>query len=271
MKMNYINYQPQPTSGHQVAPTQMNASITPVPVPQVRSQSQTAFVLSPPSQPTVNHPSANQRNSYPMLMQMGSTNPPVFYTYQNTNESLVNPALHNKSNDSSSSNSAIAPMVLSQMSPVQSGLNIMKTNGNSPTLGPTHVNITSENKPSAARSLGNMFNIPTIPNLGTQPSVVQGNPMCQNPNQSNQPTSEITSFLSSLQAAGVHLVESGCGNNNKNTPVPVPVIESDKRPVEQFITSLQASGINVVENNSDKTLAISLPNRCVDEKHICEG
>ena len=194
-------------------------------------QSQRAIVLTPPAA-VPQSTSTNLQQSFPMVMQMGSTSGPVFYTYQNE--------AHNKSNDSCLS------VLLSPVSPVQNSLRVLKNNGNSPTvniqqspsenknataraLGEllTTVNIQqspvenknttarslgellstvniqqagAENKNTTARSLGELFNVQSVGNIPNQPTLVQMHsvPATQQ-NSSNQ--SEIASLLSSMQTS----------------------------------------------------------------------
>ena len=146
IKMNYtINY-PQ-SVGH----AQMN---TPMSVNS--NQGQRAIVLTPNSQGTgnINGGGVNNQQTLPMVMQMGLCNTPVFYTYPN-NEGIVN-----KVHDNSSSSSGLGQVMLAPVSPVThtpQGINIVKNNGNSPTM--PAININTDNKSGAARSLGEMFNV----------------------------------------------------------------------------------------------------------------
>ena len=253
--MNYtINY---PASG-QIVPPQMSAPVT------VPGTGQRTIVLTQSPQSGGNVSNSNnlngQQSTFPMVMQVGGNNHPVIYTYQNGD---VNSALMTNCTDNTTGANGIGQVVLS---PVQNSIN------NSPP-GVTSMKLQRESKASAARSLGEVYNMQSlgsVPSNGTivQSSSVPINQQCQ--------TSDLASLLSSLQAAGMQIVENPCASNNSsnNSAISVPLLSNqmqatetspDKNVMPNFITSLQSSGFQVVENNQDKTLSISLPNRSLDE------
>ena len=179
---------------------------------------QTTSAPQPLANASGNVNSGTGQQAFPMVMQMGSSNGMVFYTYQN-------------------------PENISQVSPVQ----------NSPT-SMQNVNITSENK-SVQRSLGEIFNVQALPQMQDQQAVNQsngvGNNVLANINnqQVTQSSNELAKLLSSLQTAGVQLVETN--SSTTKTSLVVPVIAT--------------SGLNVVDSNSDNTLSIPLGNHSIEE------
>ena len=266
-KMNYtINY---PNSGATI----------PAQITNGGSQSgQRAIILSQPSQSCLsntnqgNSSSANT-SSFPVVMQVGSSNALFFYAYQNC-EGLVNSSIHNKSNDNSiPANNNIGQVLISPVSPAQNNLNI-HTNGSSPT-----VNITPENKPSASKSLSDLFNLQGTPGIQGTGTFVQTNSVpggvAVGGHNTGQQSPDVTKLLSTLQVAGLHVVESPNSGNSGNM-ISAPVMSNnnvqssdvnlDKNAMANFISSLQASGVQVIENSSDKTVSILLPNQAVEDK-----
>ena len=249
--MNYtINY---PTTG--VSTTISN------PVAVQPNQGQRTIVLSPPSANcstsghTVNK--SNSPQSFPMVMQVGSSNTPVFY-YQ-SNDGIV-------AKMTESVNPGIGQLVLSPVSPVQSGINIIKQNASSPNI--SSLNIASDGKSSVVRSLGDVFNIQAMPGIGGAApigtSVVGNTPLCSNGNQSSP---DLANLISSLQAAGLQIVETGRGATSNCSGISVinnsqqndAGQHSENPAIRNFVTSLQASGLPIVENQAENTLSISLP------------
>ena len=194
-------------------------------------------------------------SQFPMVMQMTSSGGQLFYTYQNA-DPIINASVHNKANDTSSSNSGIGQVVIS---PVQNSLNILKNNGNSPTI--PAINISSECKPAAARGLGEIFNVQNVPTL--QQSVVQnGAPgnvtglpahsiaATQNSNSSQSAcqSPDLANILSSLQVAGVlvgdqNIDKSGISSIVKSNPIPVGNnISVDDSKVENVYKIVDGTG-----------------------------
>ena len=246
------------------------------PLPVVTA-GQRAIVLTD-TETSCNGSNGGQQSSYPMMMPIGASNQPVFYTYQTT-DGIVNAVISNKLNDNSQ-------VVLSPVSPVQGSVNI-QGNANSPNL--QAVNICPENK-SCARSLGDMFNLQNV-NAGqmVQPSNVNMSQIVQpanvNVGQLVQPANvpgtngmqsgqtEIAKLLSTLHSVGLQIVERPQVHNNRSA-MTVPVVNSSSQPsditpdssvVNNFITSLQTASIPVVENSVEKTLSISLPKSTFEE------
>ena len=88
-----------------------------------------------------------QSQAYPMVMQVGGNTAPVFYTYPSS-KSMPKTAIGTKNNDSSSpNNSGLGPVLLSPVSPMQSG--IIHSNTTSPTV-PAAVSIRADTKPSVS-------------------------------------------------------------------------------------------------------------------------
>ena len=260
-------------------------SQTPVTTPHPAScqTNQRTIVLSQPTQPqfsaNTNSTPCNQQSNYPFVMQVGSGNNPVFYTYPNS-ETIVNPPLHNTS-------------------PVHSAMNL-QGNNNSPNMATATVNIHHENKPASARGLGEMFNVQsvnTIPNsgrivqaqgnvpviAGNNPQqhvpVIAGNnpqqhvPVIAGNNPQQQTTTDFASIINSLQAAGLQVVENPSLNTSTssiimNNGVNTCEVNNENAAMANFISSLQGSGVQVVENNCDKTLSISLPTQHVEENRF---
>ena len=246
--MNYtINYSGARSVGH--------SQLTPNSIP-VCGTGQRTIVLSSPSQKCQNNVSSsgsNQQSNYPMMMQVGSSNP-VFYTYQSS-DNVVKSAISNTANDSvSSGNAGIGPVVLSPISPVASGLNL-HSSSSSPTL--PSVNIRVENKPLAPCSLGEVFNIQAvnqIPNPGqmihSNPATVASNLAVNQPviNPGTPSTTDLAMIVSSLNAAGLQIVDSSCGNI-ETVAIALPVMNN-----------LHTPSVQVVDNNTEKTMALSIPN-----------
>ena len=230
--MNYtINYPSTCSVGHS-------------PVTVMNTQSQRTILLAPShhTHQGQNNPvnDTNPQNPFPMVMQMGSTSSPVFYTYQND-------AIQNKSNETCSSNSDISQVVLSPVSPVTTGLNVLKSNGRSPTINIHQASLTpAENKSATARSLGEIFNVQgvhSVPNIQNQQQLLQANTIghCVPTQSSNAPPNpEIASLLSSLQSGAVVQVGT-VGNDQK----------CDQSAMNNFIKSMQPGGMSVVENSTD--------------------
>ena len=199
---------------------------------------QRTIVLTPPTQQPSsngsNSGSNNQQPSYPLMMQVGGLNAPVFYTYQTPQAGKLSNSHANET--SSSNNSGISQMMLAPVSP--SSLNI-QGHGNSPTV-PT-VNIRAGNKSTASQSLGEIFNMQAVNNVLHTSAVVQSKlPVCQ----AGQ-SSDLAMLLSSLQVAGLQIVETTSGNGT--APISVSVVNGN---------------VNAGEN----TVSIGLPNANVDEK-----
>ena len=212
--MNYTLSYPSNPSGQA---TQISNQVS---LP-VNSQGQQTIVLTPQAR------SAGQVNSnsqtYPMVMQMGSSNAQVLYTYEHS-------GIHNKSNESCSSNSGIqGPVVLSPVSPVTNSLNLLKNNGNSPNnMNKVNtVNIPSqENNAGVGRALGEIFNVQTLPVMQNQGAVIQSNVPVTQSTCSNQGTNagsaELAKLLSSLQSGAIQIVDTTYqGNNGNSTAVAV--------------------------------------------------
>ena len=238
----------------------------------MNQQGQRTIFLSPPSQNTSGN---NNQQSFPMVMQVqGSSHQPVFYTYQ-TNDGLVNSAVPSKVIDSAnnSNNYGLGQVMLSPVSPVQKNINIVKQNGNSPTV--PMVNIQTENC-SAVRSLGDVFNVQQVSAINNPGSLATSNSI---PSNVSQGSPDLAKLISSLQAARLQIVETGVSPNS--TTMQVPLVNSpptaseqhspDKLAMHNFVTSLQSAGIHVMENSSDNTMSISLPNRSVNESSFIAG
>ena len=210
--MNYMINYPAVTCGT-VGQSQMSNPVSGA--MNLNVQSQRTIVLTPPaaSPQTAGHPvnSNNGQTSFPMVMQMSSSNGQlVFYV----NEGVVNSGIHNKSNDSSS-NSCISQVLLSPVSPVQSGLNVLKNSGNSPNnIG--SVNIQHSESKTAAHSLGEVFNLQSVHTMQSARPLVQGNtvgpnvPVNQSTQASGNSSIEIPNLISSLQSTPVVPVLSNC-------------------------------------------------------------
>ena len=236
--MNYmINYT---GSGSQVpqVPVQLQ-------VPAVGGNGQRTIVLTPPAQ----HPTSNvmnsQQSSYPMMMQVGGSNPQVLYAYQGGK------VANNHNKTASSSNSGLGPMILSSVSP----------NGNSPTLP---MSIRGENN-----GIGEVFNVQAVNPVGSSTYI---------PNKSQMLQGDLANILSSLQSSGLQIVKTTNTTTAAAQPVSIPVVgnppvqgvdmHADKTPVSNFMSSLQAAGLNVVENSADGTMSICLPKGTFAEKKV---
>ena len=253
--MNYmINYASTPTG----------------PVP-VNSAGQCTIVLTPPSQSrngNANSTTNNVQSTFPMMMQVGAANAPqVIYMYQN-----------NDANDSTGS-TGISQMMLAPVSPVQRGINLQVGNASSPSI-PT-MNVTTEKNPCVSRSLGEVFNVQTVGTVQNTGGIVQSSLQ-----PSSHHTSDITSLLSTLQASGIHIIETtGANNGNNNSSIinlPIikvnsPIINNqmqqsdimasgDKAIVNNLINSLPASGVQVVENSGENKVMVNVPNRQFEDK-----
>ena len=223
-----------------------------------------------------------------MVMQMGSSSGQVFYINENS-------GIQNTSKDSCASSNGIGQVVLSPVSPVQTSLNILKNNGNSPNdiaSVPT-VNIATDSKSGSARSLSELFNVQSLSGVSSHGGVIQRNiaitksatvnvqsngvannlgniPVSQSSCANNQPGSqssaEIANLLSSLKAAGVQFVEN---NSTASVPVLSANEQNDKKiTVNSIIQTLKASGVNVVENTCSQPVE---ENSFVPEKKIVGG
>ena len=243
---------------------------------QVGASQQRTIVLTPPNPGNchsntnaVNQTGVNQHTNFPMMIPIGASNTPVFYTYQNSDGVVNTPVPSHVHNDSTNSASTgIGQVMISPVSPVANNLNL-HGHSVSPTTIPT-VNIASEKKIVASRSLNELFNIQSVNAVPNAGSIVHSNAV-----QSNVPitqtapgNTDIASILSSLQAAGFQIVDSGsCGNTSNsqigllimNTQVQPSERSVDRNAVTSFMTSLQGAGLPVIENNSEKPLSISLP------------
>ena len=241
------------------------------------NQGQRTIVITPPSQSQQMYANSNSSgtNQFPVVIQVGSGNPPIFYTYPNSD------GLGNKSVETNSSaNSAINQVMISPVSPVPNSVNIHQNTSSPPNL--PAMTIRTDHKSGAARSLGDYFNVQSISRIPNGGPLVQTGPVpCNVPvtqqgqHCSGQSNPDIASLLSSLQAAGVQLVEAPCGTSS-NSGVGVPVVKThmlqladmntENGAMAKFISSIQGSGFQVLENNVDKTLSISLPNRSMEEQ-----
>ena len=95
--MNYTISYPINPSGQAQMTSQASLLINSVPMNSVpmNSQGQRAIVLTRPTQSAAQVNTGNHaQQSFPMVMQMGSSSVPVFYTYQN--EGIVNASIQNK-------------------------------------------------------------------------------------------------------------------------------------------------------------------------------
>ena len=225
--MNYtINY---PSGGN----IQIGNSIP------VASQGQRTIVLTPPGQngsnTSGNINNNNNQSSVPIVMQVGNANTPVFYTYLN-NEGIVNSSIQNKTTEV---HNGIGQVVLSAVSPGQSGLKLFKHNSTSLTI--SSMNLQAETKQSVARSLGDVFGMQSIGSIPSQGAVIVNNAIQGNGNQNN---SELATMISSLQAAGLQIVETVQGNNNSS--IPVSVIQANHHQ----------SGMQLIENNTENALGL---------------
>ena len=233
--MNYtINY---PSGG--------NGQITGNNLPGV-SQGPRTFVITPPGQNsqnggTGNISSNNNQTTVPIIMQVGGVNAPLYYTYQSS-DGIVNSNIPSTRND--------GQVVFSSVSPGQPGIKILKPNASSPTV--LSMNITPENKPNAARSLGDLFSMHPISGIGNQSAVVVNNSIQGNGNQGN---SDLVSMISSLQAAGLQVVKTSQAGSNNGLPVSV-------------ISNPQQSGMQVVENCTEKTLTLPVTKSSMEEAHF---
>ena len=142
---------------------------------QASVQGQRTIVLTPPSQSQQPNSNGNNggSNQFPMVMQVGSTGGPFFYTYQNTD------GIANKSIESNSSaNSGIGQVMLSSVSPVQ---NTVSIHGNNSPKVP-RLNIRTDVKSGTARPLGEMFNMQVVSGLPNSGAMVQSrNVGCNTP------------------------------------------------------------------------------------------
>ena len=251
--MNYmINLPPQ---------TQMQSQI---PVPP---GNQRAIVLSGPSQNcgnTSTSSSSSTSQQYPVVVPFGGGNQPVF-VYQNSDSA-------NNGSDNSNSNNSLRQMVITPVSPVQNGLNYHHS-ATSPNHCMSAVNIQSEtNNNNASRSLGDLFNVQAI---NTMPNTGNMFPLNQGQQQNTSGNNDFAGLLSSLQAAGLQIVEQPAAKHDGpvlNSPRQLSEMK-EKSAIGNFMSSLQATGIKVVENNNDNTLSISLPtSNSVDYNQVmCEG
>ena len=241
--MNYtINY--QTASGSAAVP--VNNPVTMSTQLPINAPGQRTLVLMQSQQnvgPYVNHGATSNQQTFPMVMQVGTSNPPVFYTYHTSDGLQVNSAIPSKLNESgnNSSSSGVGQVVLSPVSPVQNGVNIVKQSGSSP-----NVNMQSENC-VAVRSLGDVLAIQSMPGIA-------------NPGP----------ILSSLYGTSLQLVDTGLSNMGN---VPVSIITNqhasdhspDKSTVPNFVKTYQPSHYPVVENNADKQVSITLPKTSVED------
>ena len=186
-------------------------------------QGQQTIVLTPPG-PTcqiaignqVNN--NNQQSAYPMMMQVGNSNHPVLYTYQNS-DGIINTAMGSGTNGNENTQAISNYLGQMMISPVQTG-HVNNSNASSPNV-PT-ISIWSDNNSSAARALTEVFNVQTIPSVTNSNPIVQGNGMGQSScAQNGQSTRDIAGILSFLKAAGIQIVESPCGNSS-NSSISVP-------------------------------------------------
>ena len=252
----------------------------------VGSASQTgqrAIILSPPGQSCPPNGSQNNNNNncnntssqspYPVVMQVAGSNAPVFYTYQNS-DGLPNAGNQSKSNETTTcATNGLGQVVLSPVSPVQTGINIHQNRG-SPT-----VSIRSENKSGVVRPLNELFSMQGLSGIQNSAGIVQSVQLSSNVPVALQNThipcgqqnTELANLISSIQSAGLQVIDAPNGNNLLNVPaistnVQSPKMNIDKGAVANFIKALQASGHQVIENNAEKTLSISLPNCSVEDK-----
>ena len=120
--MNYtINY--QMASGSAAVPVNNTVAMsTQLPI---NAQGQRTLVLTQSQQNAgayVNHGATSNQQTFPVVMQVGTSNPPVFYTYHTSDGLQINSAIPSKLNESgnNSSSSGVGQVVLSPVSPVQS-------------------------------------------------------------------------------------------------------------------------------------------------------
>ena len=234
--MNYtINY---PASAS-VGTVGQSASGMSVPI-----NSQGQIILTPPTAATNGPTSTNGSTQFPMVMQMTSSGSPFIYTY---------PDIHNKSIDSSS-NSGIGQVVIS---PVQSGLNLLKNNGNSPSNIAT-VNIPQEPKRTSARGLTEVFNVQSVQNIQNPPSIIPTNgmptasppvtqPSCMSPPlmQHSSSSPDLANLISSLQAAGV--VVNNCGQSSSE--------EKNYLSESNMVSTVPVDGVyRLVDGNGNMTM-----------------
>ena len=220
----------------------------------MNGQNQRAIVLTPPAAPQST--SANPQQTFPIVMQMGSSSGPVFYAYQNE--------VHNKSNDSCSS---VLLSPVSPVSPVQNSFSVLKNNGNSPTLNihqapsenknvaarslgellttvniqqsPMNIqNVGGENKSQPARLLGEFFNVQNVQNVGNIQNHASIVPTCSVPvtHHSTNTQPEIANLLSSIQTSVVPVV------NNSNTVVPEQKCDQAFDGLPEMYKVVDASG-----------------------------
>ena len=218
--MNYtINY-PGTTGTINVLPVTMNG------------QGQRTIVLSQHGSTPGNSNNHAGGQHYPVVMQVGSSTPPMFYSYQNS-DALLN------------------------SSPVQKGLN-MQSIGNSPTI--PAVNIQADNKGTVSRSLGDILNVQTLQGMGNSGSLIQSAPLSntlpvtqQGHSSGAQSNTDIANMLSSLQAAGIQIVDSA---NTSKSALSVPVLSTQAAAGEHdFITSLPVTNqVSTPVNNMYKII-----------------
>ena len=216
-------------------------------VPVAQGGQRTIVLTTPGQSPAMSvNSSMNNQQSYPVVMQVGGTNTPqMFYTYQN-NENIVSSPSNSNENINGGS-TGVSQVVLSPVSSLQTGVSVHGNSG-SPTL--PSVSVRPDHKGGAARNLG--FNLQTVNSLQNTAQIVQSGTLPSRVPVNTTSNSEFGNILSSLQAAGIQLVESPCGTNTKSA-ITIPVMN----------THLQSSEF------PDKTLAISLPNSSLEEGSPC--
>ena len=178
----------------------------PVTVP-LQSTNQRRLVLSPSAHTcttgsnSVNSIGSNQQ--FPIVMPFNGNNAPVF-VYQNA-ETLSNNSVPNKLVDNTNSAAnAVGQMVLTPVSPVQNPINVHQS-GSSSTVPANSVH--SDSNSNASRSLGEIFNMQNIGSIQTTGSMMALNPNVMQQNMLGN--GELAGILTSLQAAGLHIVDQG--------------------------------------------------------------
>ena len=263
--MNYtINYHPASVPRQTV-----NANN----LPCASGQGQRTILVSPPlqsCQPSNGNINNNNSQGVPIVMQVGSSNPPVFYTYHGS-EAVVNQAI--QPNQPEMSN-GIGQVVYSSLSPNHSGIKILDHNACSPNLAGVNIQ-GNDNKSTAARSLGEIFHVQSLPGMGNQhPQVIVSN---QIQNRGQQSNTDLASMMSSLQAAGIQIVET-LQDNSTTSSIPISVIANpkkenspDKGAMSNFLTQIQNSGVQVIDSHVDTNMSIAVPKSSVDEGNVFGG
>ena len=199
-----------------------------------------------------NNMNTNQMN-YPVMMQVGNSNPPVFYVYQSAEAIVNSPSGTTTANDSQNfgNNPQLGQVLLAPVLPVQ--------NSSSPMIQTVNMR---ENKTGASRSLGEVFN---MQNMSAGQIVSGSNVGASGTGSQSSQSAELATLLSSLQAAGLHLVGSSTSNSTASS-VTLPVMSNNVQATDIPVNSLQVAGILMVENNAEKVLSIAFQNRSFEDK-----